>query len=528
MEELKEKRRLNTKVFDNKDGSFTMNAHAGHIHYKDLNTQKLRGIDNNLVKKGNHYLMDKASYHLRAPIFSDEFIKFDNRFEGAQHSIEFRPVGEKKEYIKTDKCHLLAKNVFGQGIDLELAAGWNSFRKEVIINEKPADLTKDLEFKFEIKADGLKLKYAPYQLDQATLDKIIPLEERCYKTLKDRLTQLAEKNRDGFNETDQQEWKDIKNEREFLVGKIDRLRRKVWDKTNQRETILDIWFDDDFGKRSWFRRFIVWDSEGNAQKIKIRLTRENGKLFLIKIIPKKFLEKAIYPIRTDTTTSYYTGAGDGVIFSGYSSTAWDTIHDATTTNQASDVHDTDTSVEIAGVSRYDNASPPDINIRRGFLPVDTSGLPDNAIISAATMNLYVISEDHGDDDAQAYLVIVGETSQAVTNALTREDYDQCGAIDNPTEGSDQLSLNGMATGQYVAWTLDATGRGWISKTGFTMLGMREGHDVEDITIAVIGHNRATIRFSEYADTGSDPYLSVTYTEPAGVASGSKMMLGIGT
>ena len=109
--ELQEKRTYNSKTFDegglsiNGRKKFTLKAHTGHIHYKDLITKKLKGIDNTLVKKGDHWLMDKASYHLRVPIFSDEFIKFDNQFKGANHSVELKPIGLSKEFIKTDKCH---------------------------------------------------------------------------------------------------------------------------------------------------------------------------------------------------------------------------------------------------------------------------------------------------------------------------------------------------------------------------------------------------------------------------------------
>ena len=33
--EVKESRSLNSKHFKNRDGSFTMHAHTGHVHYKN-------------------------------------------------------------------------------------------------------------------------------------------------------------------------------------------------------------------------------------------------------------------------------------------------------------------------------------------------------------------------------------------------------------------------------------------------------------------------------------------------------------
>ena len=213
-------------------------------------------------------------------------------------------------------------------------------------------------------------------------------------------------------------------------------------------------------------------------------------------------------IKDTYADTFYTGAGDGVIFSGYSNTAWDTIHDATQSNQESDVHVTDTTAEAAGVSKYDSASPPDINIRRGFFPIDTSAIGGDTV-SDATIQLYVTAVGDSDNDAQGYLVVVGETTQASTASLIRADYNDCGAVDNPDEGSNQVDLTGMATGQYVSWTLNSTGIDWIDGGGTTKFGMREGHDVEDLAINVEGHNRATIYFSEQTGTANDPKLVAT-------------------
>ena len=125
-----------------------------------------------------------------------------------------------------------------------------------------------------------------------------------------------------------------------------------------------------------------------------------------------------------------------------------------------------------------------------------------------------------------------ETSQASSTALGTADYDTCGdAIDNPTEGTDnedrENNICGKADGVWVEFVMNTTGKGWIKKsgeastcgteTGWTCLGLREGHDVTDDPITESGnHNNvfAAIRSSEHTGITYDPKLIVVYSVPA--------------
>jgi hypothetical protein len=113
--------------------------------------------------------------------------------------------------------------------------------------------------------------------------------------------------------------------------------------------------------------------------------------------------------------------------------------------------------------------------------------------------------------------VVGETTQADPTTLAGTDINDCGAVDNPTEGATRIDLSSLGGNEWVVWTLNATGRGWIKKSGtgagaYTRLGLREGHDCIDSAVDVDGtYNGFTARLSEYTGTGSDPYLEVTYT-----------------
>ena len=166
--------------------------------------------------------------------------------------------------------------------------------------------------------------------------------------------------------------------------------------------------------------------------------------------------------------------------------------------------------------RYDTCWRSDsITIYRGFFPIDTSGLPDNGVISAAILKTYPVAINNNyNGDGYDYVAVV-QTDQPNPAVLAAADYNNCGAVDNPTKGSADIGLSGLSTGSYQDLTLNATGRGWINKTGTTMLGTREGHDIQDNFPGDPGEvdkrSWVNYRSSEQTTTAQDPYLSVTYT-----------------
>lgn len=142
---------------------------------------------------------------------------------------------------------------------------------------------------------------------------------------------------------------------------------------------------------------------------------------------------------------------------------------------------------------------------RAAFPVDTSGLDDAATISAATFNVKGAGVlVNNDADAQAYLAVI-QTTTASDTSLVSADFDNFGYI----KGSADVANSGLSTSAYNVFTLNATGIGWINKTGFTKLGLLEGHEIENLAVAA--RNSMGALMSETADTTSDPYLEVTYT-----------------
>ncbi len=203
--------------------------------------------------------------------------------------------------------------------------------------------------------------------------------------------------------------------------------------------------------------------------------------------------------------------GDGFCEGGAGGESlWQATHDQAAADTTTD---TATTVQL-GVDRLSSTR---YFIKRGFFPFDTSSIPDDATITSATLQLYATINTNSDNDGNNYLAIC-ETFQAGTSELVDADYEDCGS-DNGTggraketpieEGSAQLSLNSISTSQYNTLTFNATGLAWISKTGVTQIGVREGHDLTDN--APDDNSKVTV--SAVEESGSkDPILTVNYTE----------------
>jgi hypothetical protein len=248
------------------------------------------------------------------------------------------------------------------------------------------------------------------------------------------------------------------------------------------------------GKESYFHNAMMWDSDKNRENVNIELYVKDGKTYLRKTIPKEFLEKAIYPVYTDHPTNYSPTAGDGDVQKNYPS--WDTVHDASI----------GTSGYVAEYIQIGSLYVGNYLLIRGFLPIDTSGIDDSSTITSALLYLYALSLGDTDNDGDDWINVV-QTSQASTDELVNDDYDQCGAIDNPTEGATRIDLGGITTSAYNSWTLNSTGIGWIDKVGVTKLGLREGHDAIDSVVA--GYCVLQVSSSEDTSGTQDPYLDVT-------------------
>lgn len=220
--------------------------------------------------------------------------------------------------------------------------------------------------------------------------------------------------------------------------------------------------------------------------------------------------------RTARADTIYAGAGDG--FVSYTYDTWATARGATTGTAADS-----TNTLIGAYSTYLYVKSGSNGIYRAFLPFNTSTIPATAAITGASLNVYVTAKYDGDNDTEAYMTVV-RTSQATHTTLVTADYDNI----TTTEGIDsgeRKDITGISTSAYLTFTLNATGIGWIAKSGIssncsatagiTCLGLREGHDNTNTSIAqTFSSYSSGIEFSssEASGTSQDPYLSVTYSD----------------
>ncbi|HBI97380.1 TPA: hypothetical protein DDY55_04670 [Candidatus Falkowbacteria bacterium] len=207
---------------------------------------------------------------------------------------------------------------------------------------------------------------------------------------------------------------------------------------------------------------------------------------------------------------FYAGSGDGYCmredYNTNSPTNWDYSHDntqSTSTDYTSD--------ESHVWSQWYNVSTK-WGIGRSFLPIDTSDIPTGAMIISAKLQIYTWYIYDLDNDGEDWITIV-QTTQANTTSLSNDDFDQCGSVNNPTEGGLRVDISNMGTDRYQAFILNDTGISWINAEGITKLGLREGHDALDHPITANSSSYANILYwstSETAGTSQDPYLEITY------------------
>ncbi|MFA6382725.1 MAG: hypothetical protein WCX08_05670 [Candidatus Buchananbacteria bacterium] len=214
---------------------------------------------------------------------------------------------------------------------------------------------------------------------------------------------------------------------------------------------------------------------------------------------KEFIGQPVF------AATYYSGAGDGFVgyFTYTDNYSWIEAHSAAIGTAADP---TGTLITATAGNGIHGAA-----IRRAFFPFDTSALPDDSIISSASLNLN-FNTNSLKADSYGFITIV-QTTQDSNTTLSTSDYSKCGAETNPTEGIDvvnRLFSAGITVDQYSIIPLNATGMSWISKTDYTKLGVRQGEDVLNYGLGglITGVN---IYSSEQTGTSQDPYLDVTYT-----------------
>jgi Dockerin type I domain len=219
-------------------------------------------------------------------------------------------------------------------------------------------------------------------------------------------------------------------------------------------------------------------------------------------------------IGTDGTRilTVYSMAGDGKIAyfasTGAGQAQWDAVHDSVVGNAPD--YTTANRVNFAG-SGLGSAG---VFLARGFLPFDTSALPANAVITSASLGLFVTGTSDTLNDGNDFVTLT-QGFEASPTSLTVNDYNKAGnATDDPTEGANRIDITNIATNSYIQWNLNTAGLSWITPGGVSQFAVREGHDALDLYAYQTNQADAINAYmSEQPGMSQDPYLQITYTIP---------------
>jgi len=176
----------------------------------------------------------------------------------------------------------------------------------------------------------------------------------------------------------------------------------------------------------------------------------------------------------------------------------------------------DSSVTAVAMGIYsDNVSNKWRLIYRGIFLFDTSSLPDDAVINAATLSLYGYAKLDGlsaTPNINIYL-----SAPASNTALAAGDFDSLGATafcDTP------VTYAGWSTSGYNDFTLNVSGIANISKTGISKFGARNAnYDVTNTAPTWVSNAGSYVQaYTADKGTGYKPKLVVTYTSVTAVNS----------
>lgn len=255
---------------------------------------------------------------------------------------------------------------------------------------------------------------------------------------------------------------------------------------------------------------VISEINERTQKEEVRIYREDPKqalmdsvLDIVRTVGKDGADIIPGKIGT-TTTTVYSDTGDCALRS--SNAVWATARNATSSTVQSGTSTSYIASELEGAT---------YNIYAPFLMFDTSGVPSGDVISSATFSIYL----NGDNQiGNSQTLAVGQSQQATWNSPASGDFDARGHT--ATLGSGNVTHPSGATTGYLDFTLDATGIGFVAKSGETKPGTASATGKTQLSIIYSSDSSNTaptarcysqIRMAEQSGTTSDPKLVIEHS-----------------
>ncbi|RJQ34733.1 hypothetical protein C4556_01950 [Candidatus Parcubacteria bacterium] len=210
--------------------------------------------------------------------------------------------------------------------------------------------------------------------------------------------------------------------------------------------------------------------------------------------------------RGNTTSTFYSSTSDATIaVDGTGS--WSAARDAT----SGTVYSSDTSNNVVHASQGGSS---EFYVRRFVVFFDTSPIGTDSI-SAATYSLFT-SDTHESADSDTIHVV---NASALSDPPVSADFNDFGATSG---GSKTIATFSNTVGVENDITLNATGIGFINKTGTTTIGLRSQRDMDNASPT--GWNRVKLYMADQTGTTNDPKLVVVHSM-AGTAPTSLLTNG---
>jgi len=219
-----------------------------------------------------------------------------------------------------------------------------------------------------------------------------------------------------------------------------------------------------------------------------RIVQRNGDTYLLSGLPVTTLTSMTFPIVIDPTLTISTSSSDGYLLT--TGTNYNTVRTATTSNGM-------TVNYLIAIGQ--NKVSTTYSIDRGYVYFNTSALPSNAIIESATLSLYKA----GDYSATDFDITVQNGQPTYPHdPLQSSDYNQAYYSGNGGTLNTVSLVNG-----YNDISLNSTGIGWITPSGWTKLCLRSSRDINGN--APTGSEYASFYASEHGSAYT-PKLTIVF------------------
>lgn len=276
----------------------------------------------------------------------------------------------------------------------------------------------------------------------------------------------------------------------------------------QKSTSFSIMAGQDGDNRGMsVRPCYVWDSNGNKQQIQTELSGTNTSLVLTKVIPRAFLESAVYPVYTDAVATFYpdvysgSTSSDGHTGNNLTNISWASLYAVPCSHYGSTATDGATALVVVKCGTTTNLYN---MLYRSFFGFDTSSINDTYTITDTTFNVKTSAAVWASGTYNIYGYAPASFSANVAN-----DFNLFEATPFTTSRAQPaLATNNV----YNYFTLNSDGRAYVKKTGVTMLGLRSAnYDVANSPLDWSSGRQSYFMTltSEQSGTTSDPYLVVT-------------------